>query len=106
MILTINLSLYLSYDLLLVFFRKNSPQKFKSKQNEKERNHNTTKMSTFNVAEYEASTRIPKEEIIEIKQAFDIFDSDGSGSIDPKELREAFLELGWKGNSKFIFKIL
>jgi len=63
-------------------------------------------MSTFNVAEYEASTRIPKEEIIEIKQAFDIFDSDGSGSIDPKELREAFLELGWKGNSKFIFKIL
>ena len=30
------------------------------------------------------------------KQAFDIFDEDGSGSIDPIELKDAFEELGVK----------
>jgi Ca2+-binding EF-hand superfamily protein len=30
---------------------------------------------------------IYREEIIEIKRAFDVLDEDRSGSIDPKELR-------------------
>ena len=30
---------------------------------------------------------LTEDEIEEIKEAFDLFDTDGSGSIDPKELR-------------------
>lgn len=30
---------------------------------------------------------LPKEEVLEIKNAFDIFDNDKSGSIDPAELK-------------------
>ena len=37
----------------------------------------------FNPDDYVKPT-IPKEEVIEIKQAFDIFDEDLSGMIDPK----------------------
>lgn len=37
----------------------------------------------FNIEEYERKTRLPREEIVEIKQAFDIFDSSGDGTIDP-----------------------
>lgn len=37
----------------------------------------------FNPDEFVRPT-IPREEVIEIKQAFDIFDEDLSGMIDPK----------------------
>ncbi|EAR85531.1 EF-hand protein (macronuclear) [Tetrahymena thermophila SB210] len=63
-------------------------------------------IKAFSIEEYERKTRMPREELIEIKQAFDIFDQSGDGTIDPQELRQAFEELGWKGNSKFIYKIL
>ncbi|KAL4443179.1 hypothetical protein ABPG74_002246 [Tetrahymena malaccensis] len=56
--------------------------------------------------EYERKTRIPREELIEIKQAFDIFDQSNDGKIDPSELKQAFEELGWRGNRQFIYKIL
>lgn len=36
----------------------------------------------FNPDEFVTMT-IPREEVIQIKQAFDIFDGDGSGMIDP-----------------------
>lgn len=49
---------------------------------------------------------VSKQEIIEIKKAFDIFDTDGSGSIDPKELAEAFSEMGMNTNNKLIYQIL
>lgn len=32
---------------------------------------------------------LTEDEVEEIKEAFDLFDTDGSGSIDPKELRAA-----------------
>ena len=34
-------------------------------------------------------TELTEEQKQEIKEAFDLFDTDGSGSIDPKELRAA-----------------
>ena len=37
---------------------------------------------------------LTEDEIDEIKEAFDLFDTDGSGSIDPKELRAAMQSLG------------
>ena len=36
----------------------------------------------FNADDYATAT-IPREEVQEIKAAFDLFDHDGSGSIDP-----------------------
>ncbi|KAM3127861.1 hypothetical protein pb186bvf_020051 [Paramecium bursaria] len=59
----------------------------------------------FDLDKYVRPTR-PIEEVREIKQAFDIFDQDGSGSIDPKELKEAFEALGYKGQSKFIYQVM
>lgn len=55
---------------------------------------------------YHNKMKIPIEEIKDIKQAFDIFDEDGSGQIDPSELRAAFEQLGFKGNKQFINNIL
>jgi Ca2+-binding EF-hand superfamily protein len=38
--------------------------------------------------------------------AFDIFDGDGSGVVDPQELKEAFVNLGFGGQNKFVYQIL
>ena len=54
-------------------------------QNKKMRQASKSKVSEppkFDPDLYVTMT-IPREEVIEIKQAFDIFDSDLSGSIDP-----------------------
>ena len=59
----------------------------------------------FNPDDYVKPT-LPREEVIEIRQAFDIFDGDASGVIDPAELKEAFVTLGFTGQSKFVYQIL
>lgn len=59
----------------------------------------------FNPEDYVTMT-LPLEEVKDIKQAFDIFDSDGSGSIDPQELKQAFIDLGFAGQNKFVYQIL
>ena len=33
-------------------------------------------------------------------------DGDGSGMIDPQELKQAFLDLGFGGQNKFVYQIL
>ncbi len=40
----------------------------------------------FNPEDY-VSITVPLEEVKDIKLAFDIFDEDGSGTIDPQELK-------------------
>lgn len=42
-----------------------------------------------------ASLTVPVEEVKDIKSAFDIFDSDLSGVVDPQELKKAFEQLGF-----------
>ena len=42
---------------------------------------------------------LTEDEIDEIKEAFDLFDTDGSGSIDPKELRAAMQSLGFEAKN-------
>lgn len=37
---------------------------------------------------------LTEDEIEEIREAFNLFDTDGSGSIDPKELKAAMESLG------------
>lgn len=61
--------------------------------------------NVFHPEDYVTMT-IPLEEVKDIKQAFDIFDGDGSGMIDPQELKEAFINLGFGGQNKFVYQIL
>ena len=57
-------------------------------------------------AEDYSTVLIPVEEVKDIKTAFDIFDSDLSGVVDPQELKHAFEQLGFQGKNKFIYQIL
>ena len=57
-------------------------------------------------AEDYASLTCPVEEVRDIKTAFDIFDGDLSGIVDPQELKSAFEQLGFAGSNKFIYQIL
>ena len=57
-------------------------------------------------AEDYATVLIPIEEVRDIKTAFDIFDGDLSGIVDPQELKRAFEQLGFQGKNKFIYQIL
>ena len=43
------------------------------------------------------------DEIMEIKEAFDLFDSDGGGTIDPAELKAAMTSLGFEAKSQTIY---
>ena len=57
-------------------------------------------------AEDYATMTIPVEEVRDIKTAFDIFDGDLSGVVDPQELKHAFEQLGFGGQNKFVYQIL
>ena len=46
------------------------------------------------------------DEIEEIKEAFDLFDSDGSGTIDPKELTAAMVQLGFDAKNQTIYQMV
>lgn len=43
---------------------------------------------------------LSEDEVKEIREAFDLFDTDGSGSIDRKELNAAMQSLGFEGMSQ------
>jgi Ca2+-binding EF-hand superfamily protein len=49
---------------------------------------------------------LTEEEIEEIKEAFSLFDTDGSGSIDPKELKAAMHSLGFERKSPTVFEMI
>jgi len=57
-------------------------------------------------AEDYATLTVPVEEVKDIKMAFDIFDGDLSGVVDPQELKNAFVSLGFGGQNKFVYQIL
>ena len=65
----------------------------------------TQTKKAFDVNNY-VSIILPREDVVEIKQAFDIFDGDGSGVIDPAELKQSFVDLGFVGTNKFVYQIL
>merc|ERR1712098_339025 len=46
------------------------------------------------------------DEIEEIKEAFDMFDSDGSGSIEVAELKAAMTKLGFDGDNELATKMI
>lgn len=49
---------------------------------------------------------LTEDEVEEIKEAFDLFDTDGSGSIDPKELKAAMQSLGFEAKNQTIFQMI
>jgi len=59
----------------------------------------------FNADDYVTVT-LPREEVVEIRTAFEVFDDDGSGVLDPSELKQAFVDLGFTGQNKFVYQIL
>ena len=59
----------------------------------------------FNVQKYQRPG-LTEDEIEEIKEAFDLFDTDGSGHIDPKELKAAMQSLGFESKSQTIFQMI
>ena len=52
-----------------------------------------TKQEAFNPKNYEKNG-LTEDEVLEIKEAFDLFDSDHSGEIDVGELKQALMNLG------------
>ena len=47
-----------------------------------------------------------EEEVQEIKEAFDLFDLDGEGTIDPKELKIAMQSLGFEAKNQTIYQMI
>eukprot|EP00814_Leptocylindrus_danicus_P017924 CAMPEP_0116020328 /NCGR_PEP_ID=MMETSP0321-20121206/9733_1 /TAXON_ID=163516 /ORGANISM="Leptocylindrus danicus var. danicus, Strain B650" /LENGTH=154 /DNA_ID=CAMNT_0003491001 /DNA_START=96 /DNA_END=560 /DNA_ORIENTATION=+ len=46
------------------------------------------------------------EEVEEIREAFNLFDTDGSGTIDPKELVEAMKSLGFETKNQVVYNMI
>ena len=49
---------------------------------------------------------LTEDEIEEIREAFNLFDTDGSGMIDPKELKAAMTSLGFESKNPVIFAMI
>ena len=59
-------------------------------------------MSKFN----KKNIGLTDEEIEEIKEAFTMFDTNGNGSIDPKELKAAMNSLGFEKKSPTVYEMI
>ncbi|EPR63420.1 centrin 2 [Toxoplasma gondii TgCatPRC2] len=49
---------------------------------------------------------LTEDEIEEIREAFNLFDTDGSGMIDPKELKAAMQSLGFETKNPTIYQMI
>ena len=49
---------------------------------------------------------LTEDEIEEIREAFNLFDTDGSGKIDPKELKAAMQSLGFENKNPTIYQMI
>ena len=59
----------------------------------------------FNAQDY-ASPYVTVDEVIEIKKAFDLFDRDLGGAIDPRELKVAINSLGIEAKAQAIYQMI
>ena len=62
-------------------------------------------MQKSNLSRYERPG-LTEDEIEEIKEAFDLFDTDGTGTIDPKELKAAMQSLGFEAKNQTVFQMI
>ena len=49
---------------------------------------------------------LSEDEIMEIKEAFNPFDTDGGGTIDPGELKAAMTSLGFEARNQTIYQMI
>ncbi len=49
---------------------------------------------------------LTEDEIEEIREAFNLFDTDGSGTIDPRELKAAMQSLGFESKNPTIYQMI
>merc|ERR1719408_575441 len=49
---------------------------------------------------------LTEDEVDEIREAFNLFDTDGSGQIDPRELKAAMQSLGFETKNPTIFQMI
>ncbi|OMJ70044.1 hypothetical protein SteCoe_32082 [Stentor coeruleus] len=59
----------------------------------------------FNAADY-VKPGLTEDDIEEIKEAFDLFDSDGSGTVEPRELKSAMSSLGFEAKNATLFHVV
>ena len=65
-----------------------------------------SRQGTKKVAKKVERPGLSTEEVDEIKQAFDLFDTNGTGIIDPKELKAAMQSLGFDSKNPTIFQLI
>ena len=53
-----------------------------------------------------AKSGLSNDEVDEIRQAFDLFDTNGTGKIDPKELKAAMQSLGFDTKNPTIYTLI
>jgi centrin-1 len=97
-----------------VFLSKKKKQKFL--ENFKNKTQNMSKPTTSGAAAAPVANKpaggsrtkieLTEEQRQEIKEAFDLFDTDGSGSIDAKELKVAMRALGFEPKKEEIRKMI
>ena len=64
-----------------------------------------TKVTTTTTTKIEKSG-LSNDEVDEIRQAFDLFDTNGTGKIDPKELKAAMQSLGFDTKNPTIYTLI
>jgi Ca2+-binding EF-hand superfamily protein len=68
-------------------------------------------MSNYNKKSKQVTKKVERpglsqDEVDEIRQAFDLFDTNQSGKIDPKELKSAMQSLGFDTKNPTIFQLI
>lgn len=48
---------------------------------------------------------LSSEEIEELHEAFNLFDTDGTGEIDPQELKQAMQSLGYDVKNQMVYQV-
>ena len=67
---------------------------------------NTISTTTSSTKQQQRRPGLTDDEVEELRQAFDLFDTDGSGTIDPKELRAAMQSLGFETKNQTIYQMI
>ncbi|KAK2196025.1 bifunctional EF-hand domain/Centrin-1/EF-hand domain pair/EF-Hand 1 [Babesia duncani] len=63
---------------------------------------------TFNRRDYTdaASTGLTDDEVYEIQEAFNLFDTEGTGTVDPREIKCAMQSLGIDKKNPLVYQII
>ncbi|EGR27227.1 hypothetical protein IMG5_199680 [Ichthyophthirius multifiliis] len=87
-----------------------SQDKYQSVNNENlntgQQANGTNGYSKPKIKQKKKRTKLTKEQQDVLKQAFDLFDTDGSGAIDEKELRDAMKALGFESKKEEVKELI